>query len=99
MEGFFASGEVAYLVLRLKIKGERRSTQAGNARARPYIADELWSWPLASGKLRIAPEPPCWENLLNPHGVLHGYRASAGRYDGTLQMRFSAAKPVAYSSK
>ena len=35
------------------------------------------------------------------HGLpgRYGYRAYAGRYDGTLQTRFSAAKPLAYSSK
>ena len=57
LTGFFTSGEVAYVALRLK-----------NARSLPYIADKLRDWSIASEKLGVialnrAVERSCWTRM------------------------------------
>lgn len=73
----YPSGVGAYVAPRVKIEAGARSALDPilNCTVTPILADELPTWSLEVGSIRvIAPERTYWEKLLILHGLHCGYR-------------------------
>lgn len=82
----FPSGDLAYVVPRVKIEGGARSAVEPrlNCKIAPYIDNELRDWSMGvTGISVIAPERTFWEKLLILHGIHCGYRDSKRLPTGT----------------